>query len=267
MSSSKNYSWDAKDYSKNSQNQYQWAKELIPKLKLQGNEALLDIGCGDGKITAELAKALPSGKVVGIDSSPEMINLARRSFPNEQYPNIAFKVIDARNIPFQEEFDIAFSNAALHWIPDQKAVLECVQRSLKPKGRILFQMAGKGNAQAVLSLFDKLLVSPQWRDYFEGFTFPYAFLNPQEYRQLLVQAGLKPVSVELFPRDMKFPNVEGMSGWVRTTWLPFTERIPIEQREGFVKEIVSSYIADHPNDPEGTVHLAMVRLEVEAYKP
>jgi trans-aconitate methyltransferase len=267
MSRPKNYAWDAKDYAKNSQNQFQWAKELIPKLKLQGNEVLLDIGCGDGKITVEIAKALPNGKVVGIDSSPEMINLAKTTFPVEQCPNLTFKAIDARNIPFQEEFDIAFSNAALHWIIDQNAVLKGVQKSLKPNGRILFQMAGKGNAQAVLSLFDELLVLPEWRFYFEGFTFPYAFLNPQEYRQLLVQAGLKPVRVELFARDMKFPNAEGLAGWVRTTWLPFTERIPIQQRDSLVKEIVSRYTANHPADAEGTVHLAMVRLEVEAIKP
>jgi trans-aconitate 2-methyltransferase len=267
MSRPKNYAWDAKDYAKNSQNQFQWAKELIPKLKLQSNEVLLDIGCGDGKITVEIAKALPNGKVVGIDSSPEMINLAKTTFPVEECPNVTFKAIDARNIPFQEEFDIAFSNAALHWIIDQNAVLKGVQKSLKPNGRILFQMAGKGNAQAVLSLFDELLVLPEWRCYFEGFTFPYAFLNPQEYRQLLVQAGLKPVRVELFARDMKFPNAEGLAGWVRTTWLPFTERIPIQQRDSLVKEIVSRYTANHPADAEGTVHLAMVRLEVEAIKP
>ena len=91
MSRSKNYGWDAKDYAKNSQNQFQWAKELIPKLKLQGNEALLDIGCGDGKITAEIAKALPNGKVVGIDSSPEMIKLSKNHFSLRAVPQYHFQ--------------------------------------------------------------------------------------------------------------------------------------------------------------------------------
>lgn len=83
--------WDAKDYAKNSQNQFRWAKELIPKLKLKGNEALLDIGCGDGKITVELAKCLPYGRAVGIDSSAGMINLAQNAFPQKDYPNVASK--------------------------------------------------------------------------------------------------------------------------------------------------------------------------------
>jgi len=83
MDKAVNYSWDAKDYAKNSQNQFQWAKELIPKLKLQSNEALLDIGCGDGKITAELSRCLPNGKAVGVDSSAQMINLAQTTSPKK----------------------------------------------------------------------------------------------------------------------------------------------------------------------------------------
>ena len=138
----KNYAWDAKDYAKNSQNQYQWAKELIPKLKLKGNEALLDIGCGDGKITAELAKYLPNGRVVGIDSSAQMIKLAQNTFPKLDCPNLSFQVMETRKLIFKNEFDIIFSNAALHWIVDQKAVLE---GSKKPKNgwKIAFSNGGK----------------------------------------------------------------------------------------------------------------------------
>ena len=82
----KNYFWDAKDYAKKSQNQYQWAKELIPKFKLTGNEALLDIGCVDDKITAELAKCLPKGIAVGIDSCAQMINPSQNIFSKSGLP-------------------------------------------------------------------------------------------------------------------------------------------------------------------------------------
>ncbi len=266
MNSKKNYDWNASDYAKNSQNQFQWAKELIPKLKLKGNESLLDIGCGDGKTTAEISKCLPNGKVIGIDSSSQMIKLAKNTFQNEQYPNLTFHLMNARSLSFEEEFDLVFSNAALHWITDQKAVLQGVQTSLKPHGRILFQMAGKGNAQAVLKIFDELLVLPKWHEYFDGFTFPYAFLGPQEYRQLLIDVDLKPVSIDLLPRDMKFSSAEGMAGWIRTTWLPFTERIPVKMRDDFVREIISRYLVNHPADDEGVIHLDMIRLEVEAQK-
>ncbi len=263
----KNYAWDAKDYAKNSQNQYQWAKELISKLKLKGKEALLDIGCGDGKITAELAKCIPNGRVVGIDSSAQMIKLAQITFPSKNNPNLSYQVKDARRLLFQSEFDVIFSNAALHWIVNQKAVLQGVQRSLKKGGRLLFQMAGKGNAQAVLGIFDELLFEKPWKEFFEGFAFSYGFFSAEEYVAFLIEAGLKPLCVELFSRDMKHAGKEGLAGWIRTTWLPYTERLPIEKRDKFVKEIVKRYIKNHPMDADGVVHLGMMRLEVEAYKP
>ena len=263
----KSYAWDAKDYAKNSQNQYQWAKELIPKLKLKGNEGLLDIGCGDGKITAELAKYLPNGRVVGIDSSAQMIKLAQNTFPKLDCPNLSFQVMEARKLIFKNEFDMIFSNAALHWIVDQKAVLKGAQRSLKTDGRLLFQMAGKGNAKDVLGILDDLLVEERWKEFFEGFAFPYGFFSAEEYASFLVEVGLKPLRVELFSRDMKHAGEEGLAGWIRTTWLPYTERLPIEKRDKFVKEIVKRYLKNHPIDADGVVHLGMIRLEVEGCKP
>lgn len=267
MAKPNNYSWNATDYAKNSANQYAWAKELIPKLELSGNEALLDIGCGDGKVTAEIAKCLPNGRVDGVDSSKEMINLANAAFPQKAFPNLTFQLMDARKMPFENEFDRIFSNAALHWIIDQKTVLNGVARSLRSGGKVLFQMGGKGNAKDVLGILDDLLVLEPWKYYFGGFTFPYAFCGAEEYRAMLVEAGLKPKRVELFPKEMKLVGAEGLAGWIRTTWLPYTERVPVEKRDLFVKEIVYRYLKNHPLDAEGIVRLSMVRLEVEAYKP
>jgi trans-aconitate 2-methyltransferase len=267
MSKPNNYSWNAADYARNSANQYSWAKELIPKLQLKGNEALLDIGCGDGKITAELAKCLPSGRVVGIDSSADMVNLAKTSFPLQEHPNLAFQIMDARKLSFQNEFDRMFSNAALHWIVDQKAVLIGVQRGLKSGGRLLFQMAGKGNAKDILSIIDELIVVQPWKTFFGNMTFPYGFFDPAEYKVFLQQVGLVPERIELFPKDMKFNGKEGLAGWVRTTWLPFTDRLPADQKSKFVDLIVNRYLELHPADSANVVHVGMMRLELEAYKP
>jgi trans-aconitate 2-methyltransferase len=267
MSKSRGYAWDAKDYAKNSQNQLLWAKELIPKLQLQGNEALLDIGCGDGKITAQLARYLPQGKAVGVDSSKEMINLAKKTFPRKDCPNLSFEVMDARELTFEEEFDRVFSNAALHWLVDQKAVLGGVERSLKDGGRLLFQLAGKGNAKDILSIIDELMEVEPWNSFFDNMTFPYGFYDPEEYRAFLCEAGLVPVRVELFAKDMKHQGPEGLAGWVRTTWLPFTDRLPVEFRTKFVDLIVNRYLKLHPADSADVVHVGMMRLEVEAYKP
>ena len=97
---------------------FEWAEELIPKLRLTGNEAVLDIGCGIGKITARIASCMPQGCVIGIDNSEEMIKLARSKFPQTTYLNVSFQVMDARKLTFKEQFDRVFSNAVLHWIID-----------------------------------------------------------------------------------------------------------------------------------------------------
>ena len=261
------YHWNAQDYAKNSTNQFQWARELIPKLKLEGKETILDLGCGDGKVTAELANLLPNGKIIGVDNSEKMISLAKNTFRQESFPNLIFQVMDARKLTFQSEFDLAFSNAALHWIVDQEAVLAGVYRSLKRLGRLLFQMAGKGNAKDILSIINELSGIEPWKTFFSNMIFPYGFYNIEEYKTFLYKAGLVPERVELFPKDMKFINIEGLAGWIRTTWLPFTERLPVDLRSKFVETIVDCYLSEHPADDDGTIHVGMMRIEVEAYKP
>ena len=263
----KNYVWNADDYAKHSSSQYKWAQELIPKLKLSGSEALLDIGCGDGKITVVLAKNLPRGCVVGIDSSEDMINLAQHTFPPDAYPNLSFQQMDARTLTFQEKFDRVFSNAALHWIKDHQSVLHGVQRSLKSGGRLLFQMGGKGNAHDILTVLDELFLEECWQKFFLGFGFPYGFYTPEEYTAWLVEAKLKPERAELLQKNMKLPGKAGLAGWIRTTWLPYTERLPAKLRDAFISEVVDIYLERHPLDAEGNAHVAMVRLEVEASKP
>jgi len=255
------YKWDAADYAKNSSVQQQWARELIAKLALRGDEALLDIGCGDGTVTAEIAARLPRGSVLGVDSSADMVALAQR-----QFPNLRFQHADARSLPFHDEFDIVFSNATLHWVIDHAPVLRGIHASLKPGGKTLLQMGGQGNAADVVSVMDRLIALDEWRSYFEGFSFPYGFYGPVEYSQWLRKAGLQPIRIELIPKDMVQPDRAAFEGWFRTTWLPYTQRVPEDKRQAFVTQLVDAYLANYPPDALGAVHVNMVRLEVEATK-
>ena len=170
------YQWNAVDYAKSSAAQQQWARELIRKLKLKGDESLLDIGCGDGKVTAEIAEAVPNGSVVGIDNSDDMIVLAKSQYPEDAFSNLRFRLEDACSLSFLNEFDVVFSNATLHWIPDQKAVLRGIFKSLKRNGNVLLQMGGRGNAAGVLGVFDEMMKTEEWNTYFSGFDFSYGFL-------------------------------------------------------------------------------------------
>jgi trans-aconitate 2-methyltransferase len=261
------YQWDAQDYEKNSAQQRLWAQELIRKLELRGDEAVLDVGCGDGKVSAEIAASVPAGRVVGIDLSGEMIALAQARFPAADYPNLRFQPADASRLPFAGEFDVVFSNATLHWLRDHRPALQGIAKSLKPGGKILLQMGGKGNAAGIVAAIEELISQPDWLPYFTGFDFPYGFYAPPEYQGWLLAAGLLPTRLELIPKDMLHPGKAGLAGWLRTTWLPYTQRLPEEKRSAFIDTLVETYTAVNPVDDQGSVHVSMVRLEVEAVKP
>ena len=259
--------WDPGEYSRSSSFQQQMAEELIRKLGLEGSERVLDIGCGDGRMTAAISRRVTGGAVTGIDSSAEMIRHAASHFPGTKYPNLSFKQMDARELPFAGSFERVFSNAALHWIPDQAPVLSGIRRALVPGGRLLVQMGGKGNAGDVLHILDGMLKERRWKDHFDNFSFTFGFFSADEYRSFLERAGFEAIRATLIPRDMVHPTREGMAGWIRTTWLPWMERIPLQEREAFTGEIIDRYTAGHPPDEGGAIHIGMVRLEAEAVRP
>src|SRR5215472_9624792 len=126
--------WNASGYSRIAQLQERMAAEALGLLKLKGRERILDIGCGNGKVTAQIASRIPKGSVVGIDPSSDMIAFARNQFPTAEYPNLHLEVADARSLPFRDEFDLVASFNALHWIPDQDAALGSIRHTLKPDG-------------------------------------------------------------------------------------------------------------------------------------
>jgi trans-aconitate methyltransferase len=260
------FTWNAADYSRSSPAQQLWAQELVGKLGLAGNERVLDIGCGDGKVTVAIAACVPEGSVTGIDNSPEMIRFAVEHYSPATHPNLTFALVDAGHLDFAEEFDVVFSNAALHWIKDHQSLLAGIARGLCPGGRLLVQMGGKGNAAQVFEALTVLLEDPHWQKYFEGFSFTYGFFGPKEYRQWLADAGLEPARVELIPKDMVYPDREAFAGWIRTTWLPWMARLPEGERPVFVRALIDNYLSLYPAGNDGLIHIRMVRLEAEAKK-
>ncbi|WP_456465520.1 class I SAM-dependent methyltransferase [Desulfurobacterium sp.] len=260
------YSWNAGDYAKNSLFQKKWARELIKKLSLKGNERILDIGCGDGKVTFEIAQHVPDGCAVGIDSSEEMVKLASKMFPPSKYPNLSFKLLDVREMDFFEEFDVIFSNAALHWVIDHKPVLRRMFRALKPGGRAVVQMGGKGNAAGVVEVLNKIMTENPWKEYFLDFSFPYGFHSPERYKPRLIDAGFKVQYIELKPKMMIYESVEKFKGWIRTTWLPYINRVPEKLRNSFIDLVVERYLDKHPIDGNGRIKVSMQRLEFVAVR-
>ena len=260
------HKWDPEVYEKSSSAQKSWAEEVISKIKIKGDERVLDIGCGDGKITAYIATLLPQGSVLGIDNSLDMIRFAQSRFPQSAWPNLSFLYGDARDLHYLDEFDLVVSFATLHWILDHRPVLEGIKRSLKPGGRLFAQFGGRGNAGEFFRIVDKRIAEGSWAQYFRDFSFPYGFFAAEEYKDWLNQAGLKAKRVELMAKDMVQPDRQGLASWMESTWLPYLERIPGDLRSAFISEMVEGYTKAHPPDRDGRIHLGMIRLEVEAEK-
>jgi trans-aconitate methyltransferase len=258
--------WNAADYAANSIVQQNWARELIAQLKLRGDEHILDVGCGDGKVTAELARFVPRGKVTGVDASAEMIAFANKKFPKSAISNLEFQVTDARKIRFQERFDLLFSNAALHWVDDHKAILHGAASVLKPGGRLVVSCGGKGNAHDVFLALRPEMRLKRWRDFFRGMPMPYFFFSSADYEKWLPKFGFKVHSLQLAPKGATYAGTAGFATWLRTTWIPYVQRVPEHLREEFIAAVTARYVAKHPQDAAGKVHVRMVRLEIEAEK-
>jgi trans-aconitate methyltransferase len=261
------YQWNPEDYARHSSGQEQWARELIAQLDLRPDDWVLDVGCGDGRITAAIAAAVPRGRVVGVDSSADFIAYARRQFPADRHPNLTFRERDMRALDEREAFSVVFSNAAMHWVRDHGPVLAGISRALRPGGRCLLQMGGGDNGADVIAAIDEVAAQPRWSAYFEGFVSTYGFHRPDEYRRWLVQAGLAPVDVRLVEKDMVHADPEAFVGWLRSAWHPYTNRVPEAQRAAFIAEVAARYLARHPADSSGRVHVRMMRLQVSAVRP
>ncbi len=260
------YSWNASEYHSSSSNQKRWGSELVSRLTFKGDEHVLDIGSGNGALTAEISEKVPHGAVIGLDSSADMVNLARNNFPPAMYPNLSFVLKDASKLDYNEEFDLVFSNACLHWIKDHRPIIKGIRKSLKPSGRILLQMGGKGNADGIIAVLDELVQEPRWSHYFRNFNFTYGFYSPDEYKPWLLAAGFITHRVDLVVKEMVHENNEQFASWVRTTWLPYTQRVPIEMQELLITELTKRYESLYPPDEKGAIHIRMVRLEIDAQK-
>ncbi len=193
--------WSVEDYDAFARYVSDEAAEILSWLDPQPGERILDLGCGDGVIAERLMRA--GCQVVGADISDEMLAAARaRGVP----------VVKAagENLPFEREFDAVFSNAALHWMPDARAVIEGVYRALRPGGRFVAEMGGHGNVAAIITAMRAVA---RRRGANESLVAPWFFPTPEEYAQLLREGGFTVKRIALVPRPTRLPG--GLASWLK----------------------------------------------------
>lgn len=232
--------WSGRDYSRVSSLQRTVAAETLAELVVDGSEWVLDVGCGDGFLTREIADRLPRGSIIGVDASPRMVAAARQAGP----PGPAGPVFvcgDARRLPFVSSFDMVVSFNALHWVPQLGEALTAIAEALRPGGRALIQMVCDSARPSIESTAMQVARSPRWASYFAGFEAPFAHPDPAAFGELAERSGLHVASLTVRDREWDFESTAKFTAWCTVGCTAWTDHIPAADRAGFIDDMVAAY--------------------------
>lgn len=256
------FEFDGNKYKIASIHQKEWGNTLISELKLKGNERILDLGCGDGVLTEQLSLAVPKGRVLGIDASAGMIETAKGIIRD----NVEFEQVDINEIDYKNEFDIIFSNAALHWIKEHKRLLKHAYQALKFQGIILWDFGGAGNCANFIDVVQTKMADGKFTEYFKTFEWPWFMPSKYEYEQLISSIGFSDFSIEEVNRDSHFSDAGEMIRWIdQPCIVPFLTCVPDKAKAVFRDEVIAEMIK-RTRQPNGTYFETFRRLKVYAKK-
>ena len=230
--------WSGIDYAKNSSVQLSHAEHLLSNLSLQGDEGILDVGCGDGKITALLAKRVPQGKVVGLDPSFSMLEKARGDHNDI---NLIFCEGSAENFTFEEQFDHVIAIHVMHWIKEQKSALENIYHHLAPEGHVHLILAPSKEGLPFYKALQKTIKT--WEEDFTGFINPQQVFDMETYRKLMVEAGFQIETIHYVLHESIHESKEKLQAWIEQ-WLSYGKHLPIEKRPPFFTELLRNYLIE-----------------------
>lgn len=231
-------------------------------LSLNGNESILDLGCGDGVLTEQLSKLVPQGNVLGIDASESMIQSAKK-LENE---NLSFICMNINQIDFANRFDIIYSNAALHWIKDHENLLKNCIEALKPNGYIAWNFAADGTCINFNTTLLTLISSPEYRMYFDDFEWPWYMPKIDNYLKLISLSNFCKYDSKEENKDRYFENSDELIKWIdQPSLVPFICRIPDEKKDIFRNEVIETMLIKTLL-PDKRCFETFRRINIVAYK-
>lgn len=264
--------WQGDDYASHSGGQARWGLSNLEQLNLKPGDSVLDIGCGDGKISREIAGLCAPGEVIGVDFSASMIEHAKATHLDQnqtQNQQLQFEVLDAAALPqarhLHQRFNAVFSNSTLHWVADHGAVLDGIVMALKPRGRAFLSMGGKGTVGAVNAAIAELQQIPRWQVLGDVIP-PTHYHDEAHYRALLATRPLQLESIRLRPRPMELHGEAALLGWLRTTKNYYLSAVADSEREDCLKALFK-HTLEHCECRDDTILMPMVNLEVSLSLP
>jgi SAM-dependent methyltransferase len=217
-------SWDPDRYAKNARYVSDYGAPVLALLALRAGERVLDLGCGDGALTTQIAAA--GAEVIGVDASAEMVAAARRR-------GLDARVMNGDMLSFAREFDAVFSNAALHWMREPDTVIAGVARALKPRGRFVGEFGGHGCVAAITVALVAVLAR---RGIDGAAAIPWYFPTVDDYRARLERGGFAAGYIELIPRPTPLP--QGMAGFLETFAESFFRPLAPGERDAARAEVI-----------------------------
>ena len=263
--------WDAERYHRLSDPQLEWGRRVVTRLAPRPGERILDLGCGTGRLTREVAATLGCGTVVGLDRSPAMLRQAASAAPVASGPHaldgiplsLVYVLGDGAHLPFTDAFDAVLSTATFHWIRDHDALFSSIYRALSPGGRLIAQCGGGPNLAQLRGRAARLMREERFRDHFENWSEPWNYADVFSTTARLEQAGFSMIEVWLAEAPTTLPDAPAYRDFLscvcvrhQVDWLPENLRPP------FLDALTEFASAD---DPPFT--LDYWRLNIRAVKP
>jgi trans-aconitate 2-methyltransferase len=225
--------WDASTYDRVSDIQAEWSREVIDRLELNGDETVLDAGCGSGRVTKLLLERLPEGRVIAVDASASMIEKAREALPGDR---TEFVVSDLLALELTREVDAIFSNATLHWILDHRRLFERLHAALRPGGRMEAQCGGIGNLDEFLNSLENVNGDERFAPYVRGIASTWNFASPGDTEIRLRAAGFEDERCWL---EERLEKPRDPRDFLRVVCCgPHLERLPESLREPYLDAVL-----------------------------
>jgi trans-aconitate 2-methyltransferase len=244
--------WDAQTYDRVSDPQYQWGLEVLERLELEGDEYVVDAGCGSGRVTAKLLERLPDGHVLCVDASESMIDKAREVLGDRA----EYLVADLSELAVEQPADVVFSTATFHWIADHDRLFARLQDALKPGGRLMAQCGGEGNVADHARNIATVALQAEFAPHFGDMQMMWNFAPPGETEERLRRAGFDEVSCWLEDKPVQPEDPYAFTTTV--TMGPHLARLPEDLRRRFAEAVL-----DLEEDP---LTLNYVRLNIDAHR-
>ena len=233
--------WNGSDYARNSSVQLSHAERLLLSIPLQGDEKILDIGCGDGKITALLSKRLPHGAVIGIDPSISMITKAREMLKTRELNNLSFCEGAAEDFSLNAQFEHIIAIHVMHWIKDQEKALKNIYDHLKSRGHVHLILAPSKEGLPFYKALQK--TCNMWSEDLGGFINPQQVYDVETYRKLMVGAGFHVEAIQYVYHESVHESKEKLRDWVKQ-WLPHGKHLPAAKQDAFLDELMTNYMIE-----------------------